>query len=92
MHHRLLSLCLPATHIRIDHNQYIYTVYARYFWQGDHHIYSHVRSIFMYASSQPKNCYMREHKETTSHTVMKETTSHTVMKEITSHTVMKETT
>ena len=46
----------------------------------------------MYASSQPKNCYMREHKETTSHTVMKETTSHTVMKEITSHTVMKETT
>jgi len=24
----------------------IYTVYVRYFWQGNHHIYGHIRCIY----------------------------------------------
>jgi hypothetical protein len=30
---------------RVGQN-HIYTVYPRYFWQGDHQIYGHIRSVY----------------------------------------------
>jgi len=35
---------LPCIMIRVGQN-YIYTVYTRYFWQGNHQIYGHIRCI-----------------------------------------------
>jgi len=32
---------------------HIYTVYIRYFWQGNHQIYGHARCIPVYGSGQP---------------------------------------
>ena len=33
---------------------YIYTVCIRYFWQGNHQIYGHIRCIYINGSGHPK--------------------------------------
>jgi len=39
------SLLLSTCVIRVGQN-HIYTVYTRYFWQGNHQIYGHIRCIY----------------------------------------------
>ena len=40
-----LTSCTVTRMCRVSQNP-IHTVYIRYFWQGDHQIYGHIRSIY----------------------------------------------
>ena len=40
-----MYMCVCCVVCRVGQN-YIYTVYIRYFWQGNHQIYGHLRCIY----------------------------------------------
>jgi len=41
--------------VRVGQN-HIYTVYIRYFWQGNHQIFGHIRCIYMVLANPTQNC------------------------------------
>ena len=46
--------CTPYTEMCKVGQDHIYTVYIRYFWQGNHQLYGLVRCIYtIYGSGQP---------------------------------------
>jgi hypothetical protein len=55
--HASPCVCLPYVYIlyaicRVGQN-HIYTVYIRYFWQGNHQIYGHIRCIYIFIRFWP---------------------------------------
>jgi hypothetical protein len=45
-----------ASLIRRVGQNHIYTVYLRYFWQGNHQIYGHIRCIYMVLANPTHTC------------------------------------
>ena len=44
---QLLCVAIPASAICRVGQDHIHTVYIRYFWQGNHQIYGHIRCIYI---------------------------------------------
>jgi hypothetical protein len=55
----MLEACCPLSRLisRVGQN-HIYTVFVRYFWQGNHQIYGHIQCIYtILANPTYQSCY-----------------------------------
>jgi hypothetical protein len=58
---RTVYICRIWPYICRDGQNHIYTVYIRYFWQGNHQIYGHIRCIYTVLAN-PKYMVTSLHK------------------------------